>query len=93
MSQAGSLTEPLTEMRPVASNERIQALDVVRGFRAHRHLPDEHRVVQPPDRRTRHGPAGHGTGRQLVGRLPDLHPGPGQVLDHVLLLFGMGFAD
>src|SRR6187399_494364 len=32
MSQAGSITEPMTGMRPVASSERIQALDVVRGF-------------------------------------------------------------
>jgi len=32
MSQAGSLTEGMTEMRPIASSERIQALDVVRGF-------------------------------------------------------------
>jgi uncharacterized protein len=32
MSQAGSITEPMTELRPVAGSERIQALDVVRGF-------------------------------------------------------------
>src|SRR5688572_1941696 len=32
MIQAGSITEPATEMRPIAGSERIQALDVVRGF-------------------------------------------------------------
>jgi uncharacterized membrane protein YeiB len=32
MSQAGTITDPMTEMRPIASSERIQALDVVRGF-------------------------------------------------------------
>ena len=32
MSQAGSLTEAGDALRPVANSERIQALDVVRGF-------------------------------------------------------------
>ena len=32
MSQAGSLTDAAHTLRPIASSERITALDVVRGF-------------------------------------------------------------